>query len=148
MPEKIFRSVNTGDLEPVTALLQQCGLPFQDIAEHLSSFLLCEEAGQILGIVGLESYGPVALLRSLVVSPGARGQGIATELCRRIEDRARVSGCRELFLLTETAEHFFRKLRYVQVSRTIVPLEIRSTCEFRVLCPDSAVCLSKRLVEG
>ena len=39
---------------------------------------------QILGVVGLECYGDVGLLRSLAVSPEVRGRGLGVKLVQAL----------------------------------------------------------------
>jgi amino-acid N-acetyltransferase len=50
-----------------------------------------------------------------------------------------------LYLLTTTAAAFFARHGYETVERDTVPARIRGTTEFDDLCPDSAVCMRKRL---
>ncbi len=98
------------------------------------------------GIVGLEFHGPNALLRSLVVSPTARGAGLGAALVETAEDYARAHGAQSIFLLTTTAEEFFRKRGYGLAERKDAPPEIRATSEFAHLCPASSAFMMKRLV--
>ena len=53
---------------------------------------------------GLELFGDVALLRSLVVSSETRSSGMGTALVRHAESYALSQGVRTLYLLTTTAE--------------------------------------------
>jgi hypothetical protein len=56
------------DLANIRWLLSLEGLPSADIAEHsLEHFLVYGDAIGIARVVGLERFGDVALLRSLVV---------------------------------------------------------------------------------
>ncbi|MCK7515679.1 MAG: hypothetical protein MZV70_74680 [Desulfobacterales bacterium] len=58
----------------VKQLLSESGLPIADItAQHLQHFFGCGSGSELEGLVGLELYGEVALLRSLAVAaPMAR----------------------------------------------------------------------------
>ena len=65
----------------VRALLAAAGLPVADLtAAHLADFWGCHDGTNLIGVVGLEVYSTVALLRSLAgalrVGPGA-GRGAA-----------------------------------------------------------------------
>jgi len=130
----------------IRQLLTLCGLPHEDITpEHLHHFWVIKERGEILGTVGLEIFGRSALLRSLAVDPRFRKRGFASELAKRAEDFAASLKIKELYLLTLTAESFFRKRGYQKTERNSVPSEIRGTTEFQSLCPASSVCMAKAL---
>jgi amino-acid N-acetyltransferase len=74
----------------VVALLEAEGLPASDLSEtHLEHFFITGSDGAPSALVGLEIYGEVALLRSLVVSAAARTQGLV--LRRRPPSNPRAS---------------------------------------------------------
>lgn len=128
------------------ALLAQCNLPTEDLdSHHFEQFLGCGSQEDLKGIVGLEIFGSVALLRSLAVSEETRGLGYGKILVAGTETYAKEKGVRELYLLTTTAEHFFIRLGYARAERNTAPEPIRGTKEFSDLCPDSAVFMVKKL---
>lgn len=128
------------------ALLTAAGLPTADLAaEHFAHFIACGPEDSPAAVIGLELYGEVALLRSLVVSPAARGKGYGGALVAEIEAYAQRLGVRELYLLTNSAETFFSRRGYSKLERADVPEAIRQTAEFSSLCPASAACMHKRI---
>ncbi len=128
------------------ALLERCDLPTSDLeAHHLEHFLACGRADNLSGVVGLEFFGKIALLRSLAVVDEVRGLGFGNALVVGAEQYAVTKGVCELYLLTMTAEIFFQRLEYVTVDRDNVPDTIRGTQQFSGLCPDSAVVMVKKL---
>jgi len=100
---------------------------------------------QPTGLVGLEHFGDVALLRSLVVAPERRGRGEGLRLLGHAESQARSSGVRAIYLLTTTAEPFFAKCGYSKAPRETAPAAIRGTREFAGICPASSAFMIKRL---
>jgi amino-acid N-acetyltransferase len=65
------------DPATVRALLAAAGLPVADLtAAHLDDFWGCGESPDLIGVIGLERYGAVALLRSLAVAPAWQGRGL------------------------------------------------------------------------
>lgn len=122
-------------------LLQQAGLPTSDLPGHTILYG-GDEGDELLGTIGLEIYGEVALLRSLVVSPNLRGSGIGKTLVQELSKEAQKEGISELWLLTETASSFFAKLGFSTRNRKDAPEGINTSKEFRSLCPDTAVCMS------
>jgi amino-acid N-acetyltransferase len=130
----------------VIGLLESASLPTSDLSDgDMSNFLYAGPATSPIGIVGLQFYGSDALLRSLVVSPSHRAKGLGQQLVEHAERHARARGIATVYLLTTTAEHFFRSRGYVVTPRDTAPSAIRSTPEFAGLCPASSAFLSKRL---
>jgi amino-acid N-acetyltransferase len=101
--------------------------------------VVIEDDGEIVGIGGAELYGDIALLRSLTVLERYRGKGIGNTIFFKIREYLKDHGVQTIYLLTETAEEYFRALSFVGVSREVVPQEIRKTEQFSSLCPSSAV---------
>jgi amino-acid N-acetyltransferase len=134
------------DLPDILALLRSAGLPVADIkAESHPEFLVVRRAGRVIGVVGLERFGEFGLLRSLAVSADHQRRGLGLALIEALEAQAFATGMSSLVLLTEGAEDFFSRLGYQAITRAQAPLPVQASHEFRSLCPDSAVCMSKRL---
>ena len=130
----------------VRRLLLQSDLPTDDLDSlDLRHFFACGEPEDPGGVVGLEMYESVALLRSLVVQPTQRGSGCGRALVEAAERHARELGIRAIFLLTETAETFFEGCGYTACEREVAPPDIRATSQFSDLCPASAAFMTKDL---
>jgi amino-acid N-acetyltransferase len=144
MPE--LRQVQREDLHRIIALLAESDLPTEDLGEDkLDGFLIAEYDGQVIGLIGLETFGTTGLLRSLVVAREARSGGLGGKLVGALESAAQAAGIRELWLLTIDAEKFFQRQGFTVVEREAVPESIRATEEFSALCPASAFLMMKRL---
>lgn len=127
-------------------LLEGADLPTADLTpEKLETFFIGEREGVAVGIVGLELYAHVALLRSLAVTANDRSRGVGSELVKFAQAFAASKGVKELYLLTATAPDFFVHHEYRPVSRQVVPPEIRLTCEFSTICPLSSTVMKKGL---
>ena len=135
------------DARAISELLQSVGLPVEDLTPgHCQDFrILCNEEGRVRGTVGLEIFGAVALLRSLVVHPDVRGKGFGQSLVLDVEAYARAEAVRALYLLTDTASAFFERLGYSIIDRDAVPPDIAATAEFDRLCGRDAICMWKQL---
>lgn len=128
------------------ALLQSQGLPVSDITdEHLEHFFFVGSDGSPTGLVGLEIYGTDALLRSLVGDETARGKGLGSALVDHAEQYAASKSVRSIYLLTTTAEAFFKRLGYERIDRSRAPPSIKETHEFASLCPASSAFMVKTL---
>jgi amino-acid N-acetyltransferase len=134
-------------LSAAAALLESHGLPASDIThEHLQHFFFVSANGSPTGLVGLELYGTDALLRSLVIAENARNNGLGSSLVRHAEQHAAKNGVRFIYLLTSTAEMFFKRLGYEQIDRFQAPFSVKETREFASLCPASAAFMMKTLL--
>ena len=133
-------------LKAVVRILEDAKLPTEDLSEsQLEHFSYAGPATNPTGLVGLEIFGDVALLRSLVVVPARRGAGDGQRLLAHAENYARSAGVRELYLLTTTAETFFSRRGYARAVRESAPPAIRGTREFSGICPASSAFMSKSL---
>jgi amino-acid N-acetyltransferase len=130
----------------VKRLLVESGLPAEDITvQHLQHFFACGPGRDLEGLVGLELYGKVGLLRSLAVASGRRGSGLGSRLVEHAERYARDQEVKSLYLLTTTAEAFFQRRGYTRVPREKAPDAIRGTQEFSEICPLSSAFMVKYL---
>jgi amino-acid N-acetyltransferase len=128
------------------ALLQASNLPTADLTdEQMRYFFYCGPPAAPTALVGVELHGSNALLRSLVVAPAHRSNGLGAVLVRHAEEFARAEGATSMYLLTTTAESFFKRCGYAHANREAAPAEIRATREFADICPASAAFLVKRL---
>lgn len=129
--------------EPVIgiSLLNQAGLPTKDLPGKTMLYA-GYSSGQVVGIIGLEPYGEIALLRSLAIRIQERGKGYGKRLVQELSNEARKEGISELWLLTETAATLFTALGFSTRNRIEAPESIRASQEFSSLCPDTAICMS------
>jgi amino-acid N-acetyltransferase len=133
-------------LSAATALLEQSQLPASDLADaHMEHFFFAGSREKPVGLVGLELFGPCALLRSLAVAGDSRAAGLGSALVERAETHARECGARSIYLLTMTAETFFARRGYLAASRETAPAAIRNCREFADLCPSTSAFLVKTL---
>lgn len=130
----------------VKRLLNGSRLDGSDLTtEHLRHFFALGTKEEPEGVVGLELFGSVALLRSLAVVSSRRRAGLGSKLVAHAEDYARTKGIKSLYLLTDTAESFFEHRGYNRSGRGDAPPAIRETKEFSEICPVSSAFMVKHL---
>jgi len=135
-----------GDLQAVQDLLTLAHLPLDGVKEHFDHFFVLRDQRGVIGTVGLELYDGVALLRSLAVYPDYRGKGWGIELTKAALEEARKRGIGQIFLLTETAEEFFKKkFGFGNISRENADPKVQVSVEFQSACPESCACMSLEL---
>ena len=145
MPLAHLRAARDEDRVPIRALLHANSLPTSDLEAARPLFVVACMDRQIVGTGALQSFGSVALLRSIAVEPHLRGAGVGRAIVRELEHLARTSEIRQLILLTQTARSFFEAQGYVAIDRSRAPPAVQESEEFRSLCPASALCMSKAL---
>lgn len=139
------RPAVASDFEAVVKLLQSENLPVSDLSEDLSHFFVIEHNGSIVAVVGVEIYGRLGLLRSMVVDQHYRNQSLATTLLNRLLLYAAEQGIGSIYLITTTAEKYFAARKFSVVNRTEVPLSISSSQEFSKLCPSTATVMMRTI---
>lgn len=63
-------------------------MPEQELVSEIANgitFWVAEDEGQVLGVMGLQDKGPVALIRHAYVAPTTQRRGVGTKLLRHVE---------------------------------------------------------------
>ncbi len=134
-----LRPAVAADFLSVKRLLIANNLPVEGVPASLLNFLVAEDGKKIVGAIGLEVFGKVALLRSAVVDESARGAELGAKLVEGILSKTRVIGVSEVYLLTTTAEKYFPRFGFATVPRDSAPKELSASVEFTGACPASAL---------
>ncbi len=130
------------ELAGMLALLKRSHLPFEDIALNGNLFIgYYDSMNKLIGVAGLESYGEASLLRSVAVTEDQRGKSIGTQIIKDILNQASQRKIKEVYLLTETAHDFFLSRGFKDISRDLVPPQVKASSEFSSVCPVSAACM-------
>ncbi len=133
------------DLPAVEELLASAGLPLAGAAEAFSLGVVARDDGRIVGGAAVERYGDHGLLRSVVVAPPCRGEGLGRRIVAATERLAADAGITELYLLTETAVDWFPRLGYEVVPRTAAAAAVGASIEFTTVCRDTGVAMHRTL---
>ncbi len=142
-----YCTATSSDLPEVQALLAAAGLPQAGLEEHILNFMLALEGEKVVGCAGLEVHQNSGLLRSVVVAPAYRSQGVGAKLTEGMVDLARQKNLTSLSLLTETAADFFLRFGFVEIPRAELPAALQSSEELRGACPESAVAMTLPLTQ-
>lgn len=119
------------------------GLPIDDLTEDGRRFFRVVRDGATVGFGGYEPLGESALLRSLVITPAHKGQGLGEAALGLLIEQARQEGARQGYLLTTSAAPFFERLGFRSIDRRSAPPAILDSRQAMSLCPASAVILTK-----
>ena len=133
------------DLAAIERLLLASDLPLDGARDAFATGLVAREGGEVVGAAAIEPYGQAGLLRSVAVEQTLRGTGIGRTLVDSSETFARELGIDELYLLTETAEAWFKRRGYLAIEREVVPEPVRGSIEFTTACSSTAVVMWRAL---
>jgi len=129
------------DVDQIKALLTSAELPVAGVDEHWRTFIVARQGETIVACGGAEAYQFAALIRSIAVAPAHRGAGLGRRIVRQLLDRLASRGLREFYLLTTTAEDYFRKRGFKTIDRDEVHPQLLGSREFQDACPASAVAM-------
>jgi N-acetylglutamate synthase-like GNAT family acetyltransferase len=135
------------ELIAIRALLERSGLPTSDLESARPEFAVLRENGRVIAAGALQRFGSSALVRSVVVAPDRRGSGLGLTIVTELERMARAAQVSRLVLLTQTAAEFFARQGYRVIERSSAPQDMQGSEEFRSLCPSSATCMAKSLMD-
>jgi len=125
-----LRARTPEDLPAVSRLLEAAALP-ADGLERTEGWVV-QLQGRVVAHVALELTPDAAVLRSLVVDPALRGQGLARRLMDAAEARA---GGRTRVLKSETIGPWVERRGYVRATREQIPASVLGTTQFEgALC--------------
>ena len=133
--------------QAVEALLEMEGLCFNDINNEEVHLFEVKSNKEVIGYFGYELYDNNALFRSMVVAPEFRKKGYGKLIWDEAKERLVNEHVDKVFLLTNTADQFFKTQGFVEIPRASVPKDIASTTEFIEFCPSDSTCMTINLTE-
>jgi N-acetylglutamate synthase-like GNAT family acetyltransferase/thioredoxin reductase len=147
MSDVSLRQAHLADWPSIQSMLLANNLPVEGARDHLATFVVAEAGHEIVGCAGAETYGDVALLRSVAVAPGLQRQGIGKQLVSLVLQEAKRRNFKRIYLLTTTAREYFAGYGFEPVDRAEAPAALRKSVEFQGACPASADLMALPLQE-
>ena len=141
-----IRPATADDLGGIKELLTANGLPTAGVDDHWRTFIVARDGARMVACGGAEAYQFAALIRSIAVDPEYRSLGLGRRIVRQLLDRLASRGLREFYLLTTTAEAYFRKRGFSKIEREEVNPQLLQSHEFQDACPASAVCMRLQML--
>ena len=110
----------------------------EEIATNIRSYTLAFRDGELAGFASLKIFNAnLAEVRSLVVSPNFRKQGIGAKIVEELIKEAEFYGLKQVFALTYQ-KGFFEKLGFKEISKEELPAQkIWADC---IKCKKFPVC--------
>jgi amino-acid N-acetyltransferase len=116
-----------------------------EIATTIRSYFVAKENSKIIGFVALHIHTmKLAEIRSLIVAPTHRGQGVATQLIQSAIEEAKSFAIKQLLVLTYQ-QRMFETLGFVEIDKESLPEnKIWTDC---IKCKHFPVCNEVSLVK-
>jgi amino-acid N-acetyltransferase len=120
---------------------------FAEICENIRDFTVAEsDTGVFLGCGALHLYGPhLAEVRSIVMSPGAKGKGAGGRVLKALIDEAEVHGIHSVCLFTRIPDFFFKYGFRIVEDKSDIPDKVFKDCQS---CPRLHRCDEVAMVRG
>jgi len=134
----VITAARAADVDAIKQLLEVNELPLEGVDDHWKTFVVARDGETLVGCGGSEAYSNAALIRSIAVEPTHRNRGIARMIVRQLLDRLSAIGVREFYLLTTTAQDYFKKRGFKKCDRDEVNPQLLASREFQNACPSSA----------
>ncbi|MSQ61465.1 MAG: GNAT family N-acetyltransferase [Dehalococcoidia bacterium] len=135
MPEPdayTVRAATNADLPAIEALLEAAELPTRGLAGCIETcFVAADAGGVIIAAAGLEPYGEVALLRSVVVRQDRRGTGAGDAVVRAALNLVGEMGLDGLYLFSVKATGFFARFGFEMRPHRRWPRAMRASLQYR-----------------
>jgi N-acetylglutamate synthase-like GNAT family acetyltransferase len=94
-------------------------MPMDELAREIAAgivFWVAEEDGRLLGVMGIQDKGDVALVRHAYVAPGVQRKGVGTSLLRHVQALAAKPVLIGTWAAASWAIDFYRRNRFTVVS--------------------------------
>jgi DNA-binding MarR family transcriptional regulator/N-acetylglutamate synthase-like GNAT family acetyltransferase len=140
----LFQAAFPSDWNEIRNLLTANRLPVQGALNHLTNFVVATENGRVVGALGMEVYGDVGLLRSLVVASNMRGRSIAKRLIKHMISRSREKQLGALYLLAGKTDALFERYGFEKMPRADMPTKLYVSMELQG--PSSTASTGMRLI--
>ncbi len=100
----------------------------EDVYERIREWIVAEEDGEMVGVGALAVYwADLAEVRSLVVKPERRGNGVGAHIVAALVEEAQALGIANVFTLTRAVD-FFKKQGFAISAREKFPRKIWKDC--------------------
>jgi amino-acid N-acetyltransferase len=151
----MIRKANIQDVKSIHELLQEYGKkeellarPLSELYDHIRDFSVYtdERNHQLIGCCALQfCWEDLAEIRSLAVLPEHLGKNIGTKLAETVLQEAQSFNVKKVFTLTYKPD-FFKKLGFIQIERSDLPLKIWGDCIICIKFPDcDEIAMMKKL---
>jgi arsenite methyltransferase len=132
-----IKNATVDDLAEIKELLIVSDLPIVGIDSNVNDFIVADN-GQIIGVIGTHYYETKALLRSFAVTSKLRKSGVGMALFQQLQKQLKSPNIKEVYLLTETAQEYFKRLGFYEINRDQMPSPLLEKSGLNQACPSTS----------
>lgn len=147
LPHPKVRPAAGPDLPLIAQMLHAGGLIAGAARERIGRTVVAETDRRPIATAAWEPIGNVAILRSVAVDDQRRRSSVGTLVVAATLRRIMEAGHRDVYLVTENAEAFFRTCGFRAVDRDTAPDDVLAHPQVARECPVSAPLMYARLPE-
>ena len=130
-----LRHAGSTDIQRLTDFLTDNSMTTVGLQKCIENFIIAvDDKGSWVGVAGYEMYGRSALLRSVAVEKGSRNLGHGRALVEAVLAETRKQGVRTVYLFTESAEQYFKRLGFDPAERDQIDPAVKSSPQFTECC--------------
>lgn len=135
-----LRRATQTDFPKIARFLTENELPTNGVQKFIENFVIAaDDSDSWIGVAGLEVYGKSGLMRSVAVDRQFRGLHHGRTLVNAVLNDAGAKGIENVYLLTDSAEGYFKRLGFEVVKREDVDEEVKESPEFTEICETATV---------
>jgi amino-acid N-acetyltransferase len=131
-----LRRATEADIPRFVELIAAANLPPLFIEQYLDGFVAAVRDGAVVACGGVEFYGGSAVIRSVVVDPGAQGLGLGRSIAEMLIATARERGTTDVYLLTGDALEFWRHMGFTEITFDDWEESPRACWQYQIVTPN------------
>ncbi len=112
-----IREAGAADQDKIVRFLSEAGMVIEGVLAPQTKYWLAESLPKMsmIGVIGVEQGPEAALLRSALVVPEKRAQGVGAALVRQVFAACEQSGYRHLYCFSTTAGTYWQRWGFEEV---------------------------------
>ncbi|MBU2700385.1 ubiquinone/menaquinone biosynthesis C-methylase UbiE/N-acetylglutamate synthase-like GNAT family acetyltransferase [Sporomusaceae bacterium BoRhaA] len=135
-----IRQATDNDWPGIRDVLTASGLPIVGLDLNIHHFIVADR-GPIIGVLGAQYEQNKALIRSFAVISELRKAGVGMALWHQMQIQLKSKRIAEAYLLTETAQDYFKRTGFYEINRAEVPLSLLKESGLDQACPCTSHCM-------
>lgn len=139
-----FRQIENNS-SAVAELLEQNNLSRSGLTDNNVFLFALFKGDEILGAGALAVIDTFSMLRSVCINKKYQKNRLGSDLCGHLYEKAQALGLKDIYLLTDTAEGFFKKQKFETISRKELPIILEQNVLVQNACSTNSTVMHRKL---
>ncbi len=140
----ILKSIKNGS-PLVTELLEQNNLSLVGRMDKNVQFFAMYDKEEVIGVGAFTICNAFVMLRSVCISHRYQKRGLGNVLCKQLFIKAKLLGLEDIYLLTDTAEAFFKKQQFNTINSKKLPTALENNVLVQSACSMSSIVMHRKV---